>query len=161
MFLVMMWRNNRKMDAYISTVLEERFAFTRETGRKGRNLMDLALEAYLKDQSSTSKETNTVTIDPQFMKEAICQVKTFLFAGHDTVSGTLCYTWYLLNKNPEKLAKIRDEHNLIFGADPERAVEMIQTSPRILNQLEYTLAVLKETLRLFPAATTVREGDKK
>lgn len=158
MFLVMMWWNNRKMDSYISTVLEERFS-TRESRSKAKNVVDLALEAYLSEQGTRSKAA--VTMDPQFKKDAICQVKTFMFAGHDTVSGTLCYAYYLLNKNPEKLAKIRAEHDDIFGVDLETAAEMIEARPNILSKLEYTLAVLKETLRLFPPASTVREGNKK
>ena len=158
MFLVMMWWNNRKMDSYISEVLEERFS-TRESRSKAKNVMDLALEAYLKEQGTSSK--HVAAMDQQFKKDAICQVKTFMFAGHDTVSGTLCYACYLLNKNPEKLAKIRAEHDSIFGTDPEKATEMIKAQSNILNKLEYTLAVLKETLRLFPPASTVREGNQK
>ncbi|KAL2807725.1 cytochrome P450 [Aspergillus granulosus] len=154
-FLVMMWWNNRKMDAYISEILEQRLS-TREAREKAKNVMDLAFEAYLSERGED--RLSTTKMDAQFKKDAICQVKTFMFAGHDTVSGTLCYAWYLLNKNPEKMAKIRAEHESIFGADVDEAIEIIQSRPNILNKLEYTLAVLKETLRLFPPASTVREG---
>jgi cytochrome P450 len=156
MFLVMMWWNNRKMDAYISDILDKRVS-TRGQRGKAKNVMDLAFEAYLNEHGA-EESAGVTRMDAQFKKDAICQVKTFMFAGHDTVSGTLCYAWYLLNKNPEKMAQIRAEHDAIFGKDIDAAVDIIQDRPNVLNKLEYTLAVLKETLRLFPPASTVREG---
>jgi cytochrome P450 len=149
----MLW-NNWKMDNYISRILEDRFA-TREFKGKARNVMDLALEGYRGTEHKASPQ-----MDRQFKKNAICQVKTFMFAGHDTVSGTLAYAFHLLSKSPDKMAKIREEHDRVFGPNPDDAEELIRSKPVLLNKLEYTLAVMKETLRLYPPASTMREGHK-
>ncbi|ROT41099.1 cytochrome P450 monooxygenase-like protein [Sodiomyces alkalinus F11] len=159
-FLVMMWRNNRKMDAYISDILEKRFAEQRADRTKGRNVMDLALDAYGKGKGQSEEALPSVPLDPGFKRDAICQAKTFMFAGHDTISGTLCYAYYLLHKNPDKMAKLRAEHDEVLGTDEAEAGKLITAQPNILNKLEYTLCVLKETLRLYPPASTLREGNK-
>lgn len=112
MFLLKMWWNNHEMDSYISRILEERFS-TRHSRDSSKNVVDLALEAHLNEHRPSTK--SAVELDPQFKKDATCQVKTLMFAGHDTVSGTICYAYHLLNKNPDKLAKIRAEHDDIFG----------------------------------------------
>lgn len=41
----------------------------------------------------------------------------------------------------------------------EQAPQAIRNDPYIVNRLEYTLAVIKEVLRLFPAASATRTGD--
>lgn len=61
-------------------------------------------------------------------------------------------------KSPAALAKIRTEHNDVFGTDPETAEATILKDPHILNNLPFTIAVIKETLRLFPVVTTTRQG---
>jgi len=52
--------------------------------------------------------------------------------------------------NPSTLAKVRAEHDQVLGTDPAQAAERIRASPHLLNQLPYTSAIIKETLRLFP-----------
>lgn len=78
-------------------------------------------------------------------------------AGHDTTSSTIAYAYYLLGKNPECLKMIRDEHDRVLGSVADTP-EAIRKNPHLLNQLEYTLAVTREVLRLFPAASSVRKG---
>ena len=161
----MMWWNTRKMDNYLSKILDERFA-TRDDRVKQKHVIDLALETYLAGQQQASeKGTSEVPkvegLDSTFKKHAICHVKTFLFAGHDTVSGTICYAYHCLSKDPERMAKIRNEHDEVFGSNPDDAESLIRSRPNLLNKLDYTLAVIKEVLRLYPPASTVRAGDDK
>ncbi|KAI2707230.1 hypothetical protein CBS147332_6884 [Penicillium roqueforti] len=63
-----------------------------------------------------------------------------------------------LQLNPECVAKLQAEHDAILGSDPSLAAEKIREAPHILDSLQYTLGVIKETLRMNPATITIREG---
>lgn len=94
------------------------------------------------------------------------QVKTFVLAGHDTASSTLAWIYYHLSQSPEVLQKLREEHTRIFDVqDLEhqstigKECDIIMADPSILNELHYTLAVMREALRLYPPASAVRQAD--
>lgn len=163
-----LWRNDRIMKDYIGKVLDERFA-TKEANllpRKDRKrtIMDLALDSYLSGEAEADengqrpKNAAKPQLDQEFRAGAITQIRIFLFAGHDTTSSTICYALYLLSKHPACLEQIRQEHERILGP-VDAAAETIRRDPYILNKLEYTNAVVKETLRLFPAASGPRRGE--
>jgi len=58
------------------------------------------------------------------------------------------------------LARLRQEHNTVFGSTFQTA-QKLKEDPKILNQLPYTLAVIKEALRLLPPIVgTYRVGRK-
>lgn len=78
-------------------------------------------------------------MDDEQVKIEILQL---LVAGNETSSNGLTWTFYLLAKHPEFLAKIRAETEQVFGN------ETIDYNG--LHQLKYTLNVLNETLRLYP-----------
>ncbi|KAG7139063.1 Cytochrome monooxygenase aflN like protein [Verticillium longisporum] len=82
----------------------------------------------------------------------------FLFAGHDTTSSALCFAYNRLHNNPDSLARLRAEHDAVFGPDPSTAASQIAATPTLLNQLPYTTAVIKETLRLDAFVSSVRQG---
>lgn len=150
--------NNWRMHRYISKCLDERFA-TREGRPKSKAVIDLALTAYEKDIQAQGGDVSKVKgVDPAFKTAAISNVKTFIFAGHDTTSSTICYAFYYLARSPEKLAKIRKEHDDVFGPDANLTGEMLTDNAHLLNKLDYTMAVIKEVLRLQPPASTVRTG---
>lgn len=69
---------------------------------------------------------------------------TTFFAGHETTARTMTFAWYALAANPEVVQKLHDELDRVLGGK----------SPTVetLKQLPYTLQVVKETLRLYPAA---------
>lgn len=165
----------RRMNNYLRKVIQERLAMRSSSKidvkhSKRRPAVDLAVDEYVRSQS-------TGKIDVAFQTLAIDQMKTFLFAGHDTSSTTICYVYHLLNLNPEALEKTRAELDEAFGKDIP-AGEAIKRDPSIVNDLHYTTAVIKgmfivpnlwkasaqlivlETLRLFPPASTVRMGAK-
>lgn len=160
--------NTWRMDRYIGRCLDERFATrgAREQmtgGKRQKHVIDLALEAYLKEVKNVSgseKNGASNTIDPTFRKAAIANVKTFVFAGHDTTSSTITYAFYYLSKTPSALSQIRAEHDSVFGPDPSTAAQRLKESPHLLNNLPYTTAVIKEVLRIQPPASTVRLGSK-
>ncbi|KAF5865383.1 hypothetical protein ETB97_004200 [Aspergillus alliaceus] len=60
--------------------------------------------------------------------------------------------------HPEVMVQMQEEHNRLFGADPSAAVLRLKKQPSRSDQCSYTLAVIKETLRLFLPAATMRQG---
>lgn len=150
----------RQMVQYVSRELDSRFVHNREksdsvSGQRSRTIIDLALENYLADQA----QTKDGGMDATFKDAAMCQLRTFLFAGHDTSSSTLCYCYHLLSTHPQIRARIVEEHNKILGPAFGQAAPQIADNPHLLNQLPYTLAVIKETLRLYPPASSIRNGE--
>lgn len=75
------------------------------------------------------------------------QIITFLIAGHETTSGLLSFTIYLLLNYPDVLAKAYEEVDRVLGADPAQPITYQQ-----VNQLTYIQQILKESLRLYPTA---------
>ncbi len=69
---------------------------------------------------------------------------TTFFAGHETTARTMTFTWYALAKNPEVTARLHEELDRVLGGRAPTADD--------LRQLPYTLQVIKEVLRLYPAA---------
>ena len=65
----------------------------------------------------------------------------------------------MLRKHPAALAKLRQELDDVFGAGVS-ANQQLKDSPYMINKCEYTLAVIKEVLRLWPPASGVRAGQK-
>ena len=143
--------------------LENRFKSLHEVGETGgaragrsKTIVDLALDKY-QDEQSTSKEAPTM--DAVFKDFAISQMKVFILAGHDTTSSTLCHIFHLLSNNPLALRRVREEHDNVFGSDTSRTNNVIAESPHTLNHLPFTVAIIKETMRLFPAASSTRNGE--
>lgn len=69
---------------------------------------------------------------------------TTFFAGHETTARTMTFAWYALAKNPEVTERLHEELDRVLGGRAPTADD--------LRQLPYTLQVVKETLRLYPAA---------
>ncbi len=80
------------------------------------------------------------------MSEALLRDEsiTTFFAGHETTARTMTFAWYALAANPGVAARLHEELDRVLGGR-EPTVES-------LRQLPYTLAVVKEVLRLYPAA---------
>ncbi|MCJ1360573.1 MAG: hypothetical protein MMC33_010581 [Icmadophila ericetorum] len=155
--LIVQWWNGRQMDQFIGTELDKRFAEKRHLAKDkaSRSMIDLALEGYLADNPSLD---NLKGLDPKFRRWAITQIRLLFFAGHDSTSSTICYIYYLLYTHPEALARIRAEHDEVFSTDTAATALILRERPHLINQLPYTLAVMKEALRLFPPASAMRGG---
>ena len=157
------WYYARIMDRELNHELDSRFALRQSLSasvKRSRNksIIDLALDGYFatKDQSLSS----ATALDPVFRTAALAHCKAFIFAGHDTTASTLCYVYHLLSLHPQYLSELIAEHDGVFGPDLSQTSELIAANPFLLNKLSYTLAVIKETLRLYPPASTVRTGSK-
>ena len=57
------------------------------------------------------------------------------------------------------MKKLREEHSSVFDPDFNETVNILQASPQKLDDLEYTAATIKETLRLFPVGFSVRQAE--
>ena len=66
---------------------------------------------------------------------------TMFFAGHETTARTMAAAWYALATHPEVAARLHEELDSVLG----------DQAPT-LEELHYTLQVVKEVLRLYPAA---------
>lgn len=124
---------------------------------KKKSIVDLALETYMAEERPAGS-AKVARLDPVFERYCADQIRVFLFAGHDTTSSTICWCLYMLSKHPEYRAKMVAEHDDVFGAEAGAAGERIRADPHKLSRLEYTLAFVKEVLRLFPAASGIRKG---
>jgi cytochrome P450 len=75
------------------------------------------------------------------------EVMTLLLAGHETTANLLTWTFYALGRHPEIRARVEAEIDRVLGGRPPTADD--------LPRLPYTLAVLEETMRLWPPAHTI------
>ncbi|QSZ30934.1 hypothetical protein DSL72_000493 [Monilinia vaccinii-corymbosi] len=150
-----------RMDNYLNKVLDARFVEKRGSSSKNRKkpIIDIALDEYILQQEKDDVALGDRGLDQTFKQVSIDQMKTFLFAGHDTTSSTIAYTYHLLGQNPRCLAKAREELDTVFGKDPSRTGDMIRENPSIVNRLPYVSSCIKETLRRYPPADTARHGD--
>lgn len=115
-------------------------------------ITNLAIKSYVTEVQYGSPSGQ---VDHRFIHQAIEHLKIFILAGHDTTASTLSFTYHLLHTNPAALAALRAEHVAVLGPDPTNASATITASPQLMNQLPYTSAVIKETLRLFPPISSV------
>ncbi|KAI1080379.1 cytochrome P450 [Whalleya microplaca] len=156
-----MWNNGRLLDKHIRAQIEKRVdAFRSAKGRDDdaafHSVLDQALESYY----SQSGRQRSDSIDEEFMESLCAQLRMFFFAGYDSTSSTMISCCYMIWRHPEVLAKLRAEHDEVFGRNIAACPDMIAENPSILNSLPYTLAVVKESLRLFPPANGIRMGCK-
>jgi sterigmatocystin biosynthesis cytochrome P450 monooxygenase len=163
---VVHWYHSRIVNTYLSEELEKRYEMHRKHGNvnvtdltQTRTIMDLALGTYTSTFGVKSTPAAS-RMDPFFKRICMSQIKLFLFSGHDTTSSAICFHLYLISKHDSTLARLRKEHDSVFTADTGRAASLISSKPHLLNQLPFTTAVIKESLRLFPTVTNSRAGKR-
>ena len=77
------------------------------------------------------------------MEDVRANIVTFIGAGHETTANALTWTLYLLSQAPDWRARVEMEIDARFDPGSEGDLS---------EQLPVTLAVLEESLRLFPPA---------
>ncbi|MEW2417570.1 cytochrome P450 [Streptomyces sp. NPDC046866] len=78
------------------------------------------------------------------------QVLIFLLAGHETTATSLAFSLHLLARHPEHQARAREEISRVLGDRTPEAADM--------ERLPYLTQVLKEAMRLYPAAPVIGRG---
>jgi cytochrome P450 len=135
---------SKRLDTAVKKCIQEKFDAIQagHDNSKDRSVLALALKA-------------TDALTPIVLQSICDQVKTFLFAGHDTTSILLQRLFYVLSIHPACLAKIRAEHDSIFGdSDPKEV--FLARPDETMKALVYTSACIKEALRLWPPAGSAR-----
>lgn len=156
---IVQWWHSRRMNGYLETEIEKRFdehqKLSNKPQKNSKSVISLALDTYLSDPETFGPPSKEV-----FTRIAIPQLRVFMHAGHDTTASTILYSYYLLSKHPKVLAQLRTEHDEIFGPNPspEHISNLITENPKIVNQVPYTSAFIKEVLRYFPPSGSLREG---
>ncbi|MCF2505965.1 cytochrome P450 [Dyadobacter sp. CY107] len=128
---------NRRFEtdlAYFNKLVFEFIHQRRVSGEKPNDLLQLLLD-------SIDEETGEQMNDQQIRDEAI----TMFAAGHETSATGLSWLLLELSKQPEIVAKIRQE-SAIFSNVP---------TFEQLMQMPYTRQVVEEGLRLYPPAWTM------
>lgn len=101
---------------------------------------------------------------PELLDETCDQLRTFLFAGHDTTSTLIGMALYELSRTPFALQKARDEIDQLFGSDiasdPDAMQQRLKSAsgPGYIQKMTYISAIIKETLRLYPPASSTRQS---
>lgn len=146
--------NTWRMNSYLDPLLKQMYEQIRK-GSKSSFIADLMMLSYSEDRSSTCRPS---AMDPVFSEFLRAQVKLFLQAGHDTTAASIVYTLYMLQKHEDCKERLRKELDMVFGPDPSTTCDKIAKSSHLLNQCVFLLAVIKETLRLYPPTATARYG---
>ncbi len=120
-----------KVHKYINRIIQQRKAIPKEKWPE-----DLLTKLMLAIDDETG-----VTMSENLLRDE--SITTF-FAGHETTARTMSATWYALAKNKEARTKLHEELDSVLG-------DKIPTLEDFYK-LPYTLQVIKEVLRLYPAA---------
>jgi cytochrome P450 len=136
--------HNRKMRSAVTrldTMIQKFIDDRRKSGEDKGDFLSLLLSAQDDDNSHMT--------DKQVRDEAM----TLFGAGHETTSVTLTWIWYLLSQNPNVEANLHEELDSVLGGR--------QPTLEDLPKLPYTEMIVKEAMRLYPAAWTVtREANQ-
>jgi cytochrome P450 len=151
------------MNQYLDEEIDKRFEelamsranVSKATRLQSRSIISLAMDQYLEEVEGSEELSRKA-----FKKLAKPHLRMFLYAGHDTTSSTLIYCYLLLSRHPETMHRLRAEHDNVFGPDfsLEGINRRIADDPAILNLMPYTSAIIKEVLRIFPPAGSMRDG---
>lgn len=141
-------RLGSRIDVLIRQTIQQKYSEVKEEagGNRSRSILALSFQ-----------DTDTLTLE--LLSETADQVRTFLFAGHDTNTSMLEWAIYELSRTPRALQAARDELDAVLGPNPDpQAVcdALADRGEQLLPKLSYINAVIKETLRLHPPASTAR-----
>ncbi|KAF0703659.1 Aste57867_7579 [Aphanomyces stellatus] len=113
-----------------------------------RQVIDDVIEAKLTHKHDEPQDLLDLILPHSTTQEAVAHTMTFLFAGHETSSAAMAWTFGLLAMNPSAVAQIRNEVQAVeaqFGSLAHRDA---------IAELKFTFAVIQESMRLH----TVAEG---
>ncbi|KAH7021438.1 cytochrome P450 [Microdochium trichocladiopsis] len=137
-----------RIDAVLLTKVRARFAeLARDKAAATQRILDRLLLPSVKQGLPLDSALETLCLS---------NIKGLIIAGYGTTNDTSTFIWLLLHTHPEILEKLRDEHDRVFGKDLDATLTKLRENPGLLNSLEYTTAVIHETLRLFPIGMVVR-----
>ena len=128
-------RRFRRAKAEIDAVMYDTIARRRAGEKAGDDLLSRLLAARDEDGSRMS--------DRQLRDELV----TLFLAGHETTALALSYSFYLLAQHPDAEARLAAELDEVLQGKPPTAADV----PRLRS----TEWVIKESMRLYPPATSI------
>jgi hypothetical protein len=151
---------NHIINKHMVPQLEQRYAdyMFSPTEKHSDSIFTLMLAAHNKNFPSPLSQTPAPQMEKTFKDIVLYQIRMLLVAGHDTTTSILVYVYHMLHKNPSVLQKMREEHTRIFGPDLSRTSDLLHEKSALINNLPYTLGVIKETMRIFPPGGAYRAG---
>ncbi|MGW7056841.1 cytochrome P450 [Streptomyces sp. NPDC054888] len=127
---------HEELYAVCDRIIAERRAAGQDAGDGGgQDLLSLLAEAESAEDGS---------FDASELRE---QVLVFLLAGHETTATSLGFALHLLALHPEQRKRAHEEVDRVLGGRTPGAAD--------LEALPYVTQVLKEAMRLFPAAPVI------
>lgn len=127
-------RKQRSLSRALRAIVMQEIAKRHAGGADGSDDL-LTLMVHMTDSETGERMTD----------EQICdEVVTLYLAGYDTTALTLTYCWYAMARDPQIESRFHDELDRVLG---ERLPTLAD-----LERLEYTRAIFKEALRLYPPA---------
>ncbi len=127
---------NRRVHQAIARLDETVFRMIAERRREGVDKGDV-LSTLL---SARDEDDGTGMSDRQVRDESM----TMLLAGHETTANALAWTFFLLTQHPDIYQRVeREVDSVLDGRAP--------TLPELMR-MPYSLAVIKEAMRLYPPA---------
>jgi cytochrome P450 len=103
----------------------------RATGRREFDFTQMLME-------SVDAETGQGMNERELLEEIL----TLVVAGHETTASALNWTWWLVTQHPEVERRLEEEHDRVGDLD--------FASYDDLERLPCTLAVIQESMRLYP-----------
>ena len=135
-------RDMKKLDLFVDALIDKRLSKDEEEKRE----MDL-LDVMMAGLTEAEQVDGTSNLTRTEMKD---NIKTMLFAGHDTTASALTWFLYLVAKNPQVADKIRQEAAEHLGDD------ICMPDIERLERMPYMNACVLEVLRLYPSAAFTR-----
>ncbi|KAI8279519.1 putative sterigmatocystin biosynthesis P450 monooxygenase stcS [Colletotrichum sp. SAR11_240] len=144
----------RRSDEVIRKAVLERWEVMRDEGevpsrRLAKSIMDRVIADWIQSGEQGPPKG-------EFLDLLVVNLKTLLLGGHGTTTDAFTYTVMLLGLHPEAMRRMREEHDAVFPAGLQESAEMLRTNPAKTNELEYTTAVIKETMRFYPVGFSTR-----
>lgn len=124
--------SQRVLDDLVYSIIRKR----REHATSGDDLLGMMMDA-------RDADTGEGMSDRQLRDE----VMTFVLAGHETTAVTLSWTFYLLGRNPDVEARLREEIERVLGGRTPTIDDM--------PSLPYTRMVIEEAMRLYPPVSGI------
>jgi len=117
----------RQLGKVVQKIIRQR----RASGRRHFDFTQMLMESTDPDTGQGMSE-----------RELLDEVLTLVVAGHETTASALNWTWWLLSQHPEAERRLHEELDDVGELDSPAYAD--------LDRLPYSLAVLREALRLYP-----------
>ena len=130
-------------------------------GNEPTCLLDAWIGEMISARQGSGEEEQRRVLSREYTDHEIAMVVlSFLFASQDAMTSAIVYLFQHMQEHPEILAKVREEQYRIRGGDIEAP-----TSLEMVDDMVYTRACVKESLRLVPPVIMVsrrgrRGGDR-